>query len=491
MIEQLQSVTMDNYLYRYRPIDAVLDGFHELDEQQIYFSTPAELNDPMEGFRDLFWKGDAIVWRNLLKHYFLCLLQTTYYCFVAGAEFKSDILDNFVFSVPETLPRAPIRDIYSRLTAEFLATPVVEKFLHLMGSRTTEVRRNELTGYLRAMHSFAIPIILTDLRNRGLTAPQGFNVDPAQRETLTASAIKMMEGVTKITSEQYPPERISEALFSVNEAAMDQMMMIAECRSADWTKEKPIAFFTHRFPTKYVAALDKLVYRDWYAACFANTPSNHSMWSTYAGGHRGVCLIFKPNDSAEGDQTLTLTQITSMGGSPGHEPEYGRSEVRNVIRPVRYTTEYPPIDFFRSLGAIPQSHMDQFWYSGDKSFSTCRDAIYTDIDGWRRNYWKRFDESTMCKTPEWAHEQEHRIVIHSSFDIRPKERRKLGYRFQDLAGIVFGIRTDSEDKLKIIKIIDAKCAKAKRSDFKFFELRYLNTESRFQVFPLNLIQIKY
>ena len=49
MIEQLQSVTMDNYLYRYRPIYAVLDGFHELDEQQIYFSTPAELNDPMEG----------------------------------------------------------------------------------------------------------------------------------------------------------------------------------------------------------------------------------------------------------------------------------------------------------------------------------------------------------------------------------------------------------------------------------------------------------
>jgi hypothetical protein len=27
----------------------------------------------MEGFRDIFWRGDQIVWRNLLRHYVLCL----------------------------------------------------------------------------------------------------------------------------------------------------------------------------------------------------------------------------------------------------------------------------------------------------------------------------------------------------------------------------------------------------------------------------------
>jgi hypothetical protein len=67
----------------------------------------------------------------------------------------------------------------------------------------------------------------------------------------------------------------------------------------------------------------------------------------------------------------------------------------------------------------------------------------------------------------------------------------LKYRFQDLAGIVFGARTDIEDKLKIMRIIDEKCAKEKRSDSKFFEIRYLHTESRFQLFPLNLLEIKH
>ena len=136
--------------------------------------------------------------------------------------------------------------------------------------------------------------------------------------------------------------------------------------------------------------------------------------------------------------------------------------------------------------------MNGFWYLGeDGSFSKCRDAVYGDPDAWRNGYWQTFGESALYKTPEWVHEEEYRIVVHSGFDMSTKDRRKLKYRFQDLAGVVFGARTDIEDKLKIMRIIDAKCAKAKRSDFKFFEIRYLHTETRFQLFPLNLLEIKY
>ncbi len=90
-----------------------------------------------------------------------------------------------------------------------------------------------------------------------------------------------------------------------------------------------------------------------------------------------------------------------------------------------------------------------------------------------------------------GHEEEYRIVMHSGFDMSTKDKRKLKYRFRDLAGIVFGARTDIEDKLKIMRLIDGKCAKRKRSDFKFFEIRYLHTESRFQLFPLDLLKTKY
>ena len=483
---------MTEHFYRYRPIKAVLDEFHELENQEIYFSTPDELNDPMEGFKDLFWLGDEIVWRNFLKHYILCLLQTTNYCLTAVDQFDPNIARNIVFGVPQELPQAPIREIYQRVSIEFLAEPAVETFLSLMAARTTPIRRNELTSYLRPLHSLATQIVIKEYRDRGLLPPQPQGAEPPPREQVGRNAIALMEGVPKITSSEYPAERISEALSAANEATAAQVMLITEYNLPNRDKQIPIAFLASRFPTAYVAALDKLVHRDWYVACFAKTAQNHSMWSTYANGHRGVCLMFKTTASATDTPTLVIKRVTGVGGSKGEPITHYSSEIAHELKPVLYTAKYPAIDFFRSLGSISEMYMNNLWYLGeDGSFSKCRDAVYADPDAWRSGYWQTFGESALYKTPEWAHEEEYRIVVHSGFDMSTKDKRKLKYRFQDLAGIVFGARTDIEDKLKIMRVIDAKCAKERRSDFKFFEVRYIHTESRFQLFPLDLLKIKY
>lgn len=93
------------HLYRFRPVDAGLDKYEELAKQEIYFASPEKLNDPMEGYKDVFWSGDLIVWRYLFRHYLLCLLQTTYLCYVMGAKFDSADLKTIVFSPPEKLSR--------------------------------------------------------------------------------------------------------------------------------------------------------------------------------------------------------------------------------------------------------------------------------------------------------------------------------------------------------------------------------------------------
>jgi hypothetical protein len=63
---------MTTRLYRFRPLRRLLDQ-NELLNQEIFFANPDNLNDPMEGFRDIFWQGDVIVWENLFRHYLLCL----------------------------------------------------------------------------------------------------------------------------------------------------------------------------------------------------------------------------------------------------------------------------------------------------------------------------------------------------------------------------------------------------------------------------------
>ncbi len=64
-------------IYRFRSTESLLgDKFNELEQQVIYFASPDQLNDPMEGFRDIFWHGDQIVWASLFKHYVYCLHQS-------------------------------------------------------------------------------------------------------------------------------------------------------------------------------------------------------------------------------------------------------------------------------------------------------------------------------------------------------------------------------------------------------------------------------
>jgi hypothetical protein len=78
----------DKSIYRYRRIDQLLGKHRELESQEIYFASPTELNDPMEGFQDVFWEGDRILWKNLVKHYILCLSQAVSIIHIAGVDFE-------------------------------------------------------------------------------------------------------------------------------------------------------------------------------------------------------------------------------------------------------------------------------------------------------------------------------------------------------------------------------------------------------------------
>ena len=69
----------DDFLFRFRSATALLDsrddgGFQELERQEIYFSKPNDLNDPMEGIYDAFWDGGQVLWENLFRQYALSLI---------------------------------------------------------------------------------------------------------------------------------------------------------------------------------------------------------------------------------------------------------------------------------------------------------------------------------------------------------------------------------------------------------------------------------
>ena len=65
------------------------------------------------------------------------------------------------------------------------------------------------------------------------------------------------------------------------------------------------------------------------------------------------------------------------------------------------------------------------------------------------------------------------MILHSIIaDLDEKRRRTLTYNFSSLKGIIFGINTSDNHKLKIIETIHKKCRENERTDFDFFQAYY-------------------
>jgi len=480
---------MISHLFRFRSARALLGEFEELSRQEIYFSPPDQLNDPMEGYKDIFWSGDRVVWQNLLRHYVLCLLQTASLVFVGGPRFDGASLKSIILSVPENLPDAPIRTTYQNICAAFLAERVVQKFIATMPNRTVPVRRDELRHYLRALHPFAYRALIDELSRRGLLPKRDESKHLEETEAWAKLGDAMANSLSKQLELEPAQQELVEEMFATSEVISEQLQLNQAYSREPAPDTHHIEFLTNEFPGRYVATLDELIHVPWHVACFAANPADASMWATYGDSHRGACLKFKVGVNGQAHPTLSLNRMTGWRGSSkgGIEPIYG--VVPHPFYKVAYTAAYPEIDFFRSIGRLPVPALNGFWYRGeDGETSACRTPSF-DTDEWRKKYWENFQAGTTCKTAEWAHEEEYRLTLHASMlDFSDPTTRKLTYNFADLSGIIFGAKMPQEDKLKIVRIIADKCRREGRQEFEFYQSRYSRKLGGFRIVPLGLIR---
>jgi hypothetical protein len=246
------------------------------------------------------------------------------------------------------------------------------------------------------------------------------------------------------------------------------------------------------FPDLYVNALERLIYPNWYAACFVANPTNASMWEAYGDGHRGACLKYRISGNAQGPPKLDLYRATGLGGSIGGQVDTHFSFVPHVFEKIRYTADYPEVDFFQSLGNIPRYKL-AFWYTdlAGRISSVAHDVL-REASGWRDAYWQHFQQRYLTKTVEWKHEEEFRITLSSALlDFEGVKSRQLRYKFADLTAIIFGIKTSFEDKVKIMRVVDQKCRAESRADFEFYQARYSHRNRKVELIPLSMLTPKH
>lgn len=458
---------MSKNFYRFRSIDRLITDFKELENQNIYFAHPRQLNDPMEGYRDLFWEGDHIAWKNLFKHYLFCLERVCSLHLLSGEDRVISKENMPIFSGENDLPTPTYKDLFTRICNNFFKTQEIFTLINKISARTTAIRRDELSFYLTAIHPLAMETIYTEYKKSRLTTPQNTDSNIPDKKISILLMEDFIDNIEKALSENKREEKIIDALFAAQRHSKNQIDIIQRHNGVIDTNQANKNFIVVEFPEEYISQLEKIVYPEWYTACFMSECKNSSVWGHYGNNHTGACLIFNADQKGE-DHYLNFTGVTGWSSSG---PAYGNISLK--LHPINYAQGFGKIDFFRSLGRLTVSTLNSMWYGLNGERSICADHITNSEENWRQNYWNNFYRDITVKSDDWNYEKEYRLILSSSLDnYSDPALRLLTYKFSALSGIIFGINTSKTDKLKIIKIIEEKCKKEQRIDFKFFQAYY-------------------
>lgn len=450
----MSEVNSKKIFYRLRSLKSIFE-YKELENQEIYFASLDELNDPMEGFRNVVFKGDKIVWRNLLRHYLKCLNWACMINYASNG--KYEFWGDSRFPLYECIEDFP-DSFYERHFGENYQI-FIQAFNRVMDKLSTKitVTRNEISYYLEQIHCIAYRIM-----ENNYVANRNYNYS---EEELIKNANKIIEVIEKHENLKNKKLKIGLPEF------LDTIQNIQKSLQLNFlninAKLINQFFIDFNFVNFYLQRLEKLMYPECYVACFMEEANNSSVWGHYGDGHRGICLVFETDD----DGFLELCGRKYDGEEECYKYNFQK---------VTYGNSYNETNFFETIGRMTMPKLISNWYEDEQgNKSPILDKILQDGDNRLSQYWNNTYKDLLTKTKDWCYEKEYRIIKYSPLnDEINKENRKLKYHFKNLHGIIFGMRTSLQDKTKIINIIKQKCKNEKRKDFNFYQAYYCQKDEQ-------------
>ena len=290
----------------------------------------------MEGFRDIFWSGDHIAWKNLFRHYLYCLHITC-------------VISRFIGDTAEVGPRdIPVMsDIPQRWTPEsvklfndicdrvFQRTNLI-KFTQKLANTKRKMRRDELLFYLYSLHHIALHEIETAYVDHGLASNKPSS--PSQPSNFER-AHQCQEILRKAEEGELPLEELFKSSAIITEQiSLRHKLEIESLERQSISVNRQ--FIMLEFPGKYIERLETLLYPNWHVACFLGDYRNSSVWGNYGDNHKGICLMFGTVYDGERN-SIALNQITGYSNN-GEEWNYAPMSVYEVT----YGDAHDEIDFF-------------------------------------------------------------------------------------------------------------------------------------------------
>lgn len=447
-------------LYRFRSIDSINPEtkepylFEELRNQTIYFSKLEDFNDYGETHMKIRWQGDEIAWKGLFKHYILNLENAVFMCKLSDEE--NDIKKLGIFmadpNCEDFCEITGFNEKYAKqlvdISTKFIETPIIKAFVRLLTEFNPKINEKELSFILNSVHNTAFSFFKDYL---GISYK---NVDNFS-ESEYYERFKFL--FNKSTSQE--------------KDHFNEMIEVIEVTKSQLIKKKELPFkmkfLSMDFPTEYVKQIKCLTYPERYVSCFTERFDNNAMWGYYANSYRGVCLEFNPKIIGD-KEYIELYEEIGVSSISGKIYDYVNFEFKKITYSDIDT--FPEFNFFEQLGKLNPLQMSIFLVDNKKA-----SQFYNYSDEWRKEYWKIFEKMSICKTKDWEHEAEKRLILNNMIsEYDSAEKRNLKYKFECLNGIIFGLKIDEKIKNKIIEIIAEECNKKDRKDFNFYKLFYLD-----------------
>lgn len=442
-------------LYHYRSIKSAIS---EISNSSFKFSGVSELNDPLEGYVDIYWQGDEPAWEGLFRNYICGLYMSVNIYRLAGDE--NQIAKSAVPVDIHAWDRLPIAENLMRVSDEFLTDSLVLALISLLSAQNIAVSKGHLNSLLTIVHLNAFNICMANMQHNGLIGLDEYTLErPAQ-------CTKTFADVVNLASKQpEKSDKFFEAIEAISGTIRDcvNSMLLKYAGDPQRSKWSRIQL---DFPTIYVNQAPKILYPNGFIVCFSTAPDSSVMWGNYADSHKGVCLIYETGEK----KTLSIESgavIKTNGVSLKYRDE--------TLHEVNYHEDRVKRNFFTSLGRLCMPQIHSWLVSADGKASQ---LLFEYVkDSWRDSYWEDNFKVYHTKLPEWEYEREYRLFITDTFyDYNRGEKDYVFLKFapEQLKGVIWGINTTLSDKAKIYSAIES--AGRKPNTLDFYQSQY-NTES--------------
>jgi hypothetical protein len=474
---------MPEFMYRFRSIESLLgtsDRVGELEGQYIFFAASETLNDPLEGYRESYWSGDEILWENFLKHY-VTTLTFRFLQYMTGGGYT----EFFPISVRQSSQDPALLEFLGEIVDGFLSDETIKEHVRVLALKERHVKRPELQCHFQMIHKLAyhtVQSVIYKQTQEPALKPSDF--DWQKNKSYCDEFLSAIEKNLELY--QFQNNHVVEQGNQLLLSKLSEINFNAQYHQWTLNGGDPWFDLTMSFPEAYCKSLVKLNFPDWYVACFMSECTDSSIWGTYGNNHSAACLKFKTN-GWPGKRTLSLRMPTGEG-----REGVTFSEISTLFHKVSYEEDFIEIDFFASLGMVPALELTSEWFSNRTGELSSRyKVIYDDIDKWRGSYHENYQKSLVVKLGDWERENEYRLTMSSyAINIKDPKNRCIKYDFNSLEGIIFGINTSPQDKMKIVAVVEKLCEKYCRGDFSFYQARYDNFQKKIIVDPIRIRKMK-